>query len=98
MDGAAAEDYVSQKASAPALCRRAFVNMASEAGEKHGDGIDQSIVDPRCQQDGEDKKPAPISFGFSKTSSKFKTSSNLNESEREERDYLTGVEEKELKR
>ncbi|XP_023693277.1 G-patch domain and KOW motifs-containing protein [Paramormyrops kingsleyae] len=71
--------------------------MASKAGEKHGDGIDQGIVDPRCQQDGEDKKPAPISFGFSKTSSKFKTSSNLNESEREERDYLTGVEEKELK-
>ncbi|XP_066566183.1 G-patch domain and KOW motifs-containing protein [Amia ocellicauda] len=48
---------------------------------------------------GDEKKAVPISFGFSKTVSKFKPTSAARESadRAEERDYLTGVEGRELK-
>ncbi|KAJ8411966.1 hypothetical protein AAFF_G00142330 [Aldrovandia affinis] len=50
-------------------------------------------------KDEEDKKVGPISFGFSKTLNKLKPSTSNREEpgKAEERDYLTGVEGKELK-
>ncbi|KAI1891196.1 hypothetical protein AGOR_G00162460 [Albula goreensis] len=50
-------------------------------------------------KDEEDKKVGPISFGFSKTLNRLKTSSSSYDEagKAEERDYLTGVEGRELK-
>lgn len=45
-----------------------------------------------------DRKPAAISFGFTKTISKFKSSSAGAASKEDERDYLTGIDERKLQR
>ncbi|KAJ8259254.1 hypothetical protein COCON_G00182660 [Conger conger] len=68
--------------------------MASEP-----DNSEENPTKFNVSKDEEDKKVGPISFGFSKTLNKLKTSShNRDEAGRaEERDYLTGVEGKELK-
>ncbi|KAJ4921318.1 hypothetical protein JOQ06_022682 [Pogonophryne albipinna] len=47
-------------------------------------------------EDQTEKKPAPLSFGFTKTVSKFKPSSVEGVTEREEKDFLTGIDGKEL--
>ena len=49
-------------------------------------------------EDETEKKPAPLSFGFTKTVSKFKPSSVEGVTDREEKDYLTGIDGKELLR
>ncbi|XP_010774690.1 G-patch domain and KOW motifs-containing protein, partial [Notothenia coriiceps] len=46
--------------------------------------------------DETEKKTAPLSFGFTKTVSKFKPSSVEGVTEREDKDYLTGIDGKEL--
>ncbi|XP_029912662.1 G-patch domain and KOW motifs-containing protein [Myripristis murdjan] len=43
-----------------------------------------------------DRKPAAISFGFTKTINKFKSSSASVASKEDERDYLTGIDERKL--
>ncbi|KAK6308227.1 hypothetical protein J4Q44_G00214980 [Coregonus suidteri] len=66
--------------------------MASSQHEENSSNVDTSTSS--VQQQGE-RKPGAISFGFSKTLSKFKSSRDeaINA---DERDYLTGVDGKEL--
>ncbi|CAB1329936.1 unnamed protein product [Coregonus sp. 'balchen'] len=66
--------------------------MASSQHEENSSNVD--ISTSSVQQQGE-RKPGAISFGFSKTLSKFKSSRDeaINA---DERDYLTGVDGKEL--
>ncbi|KAJ8259448.1 hypothetical protein GJAV_G00169380 [Gymnothorax javanicus] len=68
--------------------------MASEPEDSEENSCKINI-----SRDAEEKKPGPISFGFSKTSNKRLASShNRDETGKaEDRDYLTGVEHRELK-
>ncbi|KAL4622594.1 G patch domain and KOW motifs-containing protein [Arapaima gigas] len=71
--------------------------MASQSREKPSEDVEQMKINVSNGEEGSDKKVGPVSFGF-KAISKFKTpSTTYKYSEKEERDYLTGVEGKELK-
>ncbi|XP_071021724.1 G-patch domain and KOW motifs-containing protein-like [Oncorhynchus clarkii lewisi] len=66
--------------------------MASSQHEQYGSNVDTSTSS--VQQLG-DRKAGAVSFGFSKTLSKFKSSRD-EDIDADERDYLTGVDGKEL--
>lgn len=71
-----------------------IANMASSQHEQYCSNVDTSTSS--VQQQG-DRKAGAISFGFSKTLSKFKSSRD-EAIDADERDYLTGVDGKELLR
>lgn len=62
----------------------------------HGDDTGASKSVPSGDK-GEKKNPA-VSFGFTKTVSKFKPSSGDALTKKDERDYLTGIDRNELLR
>ncbi|XP_064778642.1 G-patch domain and KOW motifs-containing protein-like [Oncorhynchus masou masou] len=66
--------------------------MASSRHEQYSSNVDTSTSS--VQQQG-DRKAGAVSFGFSKTLSKFKSSRD-EDIDADERDYLTGVDGKEL--
>ncbi|CDQ69150.1 unnamed protein product [Oncorhynchus mykiss] len=66
--------------------------MASSQHEQYSSNVDTSTSS--VQQQG-DRKAGAVSFGFSKTLSKFKSSRD-EDIDADERDYLTGVDGKEL--
>ncbi|XP_035596186.1 G-patch domain and KOW motifs-containing protein-like [Oncorhynchus keta] len=66
--------------------------MASSQHEQYSSNVDTSTS--TVQQQG-DRKAGAVSFGFSKTLSKFKSSRD-EDIDADERDYLTGVDGKEL--
>jgi hypothetical protein len=68
--------------------------MASSQHEQYTSNVDTSTSS--VQQQG-DRKAGAVSFGFSKTLSKFKSSRD-EDIDADERDYLTGVDGKELLR
>lgn len=59
---------------------------------------DVDVSKAAAPQDQGERKAGAISFGFTKTVSKFKSSSRDAANKEDERDFLTGIDEKELLR
>lgn len=58
---------------------------------------DTGIVGSSGPEIQEEKKTSTVSFGFTKTVNKFKSSTDT-ATKKEEKDYLTGIDQKELQR
>ncbi|XP_020785337.2 G-patch domain and KOW motifs-containing protein [Boleophthalmus pectinirostris] len=57
---------------------------------------DMGVAGTGGSEDQDEKKPHTVSFGFSKILSKFKPSTADSATKKEERDYLTGIDQNEL--
>lgn len=57
-----------------------------------------NVEDVLATESQEERKPAAVSFGFSKTISKFKPPSAAISSSKDEKEYLTGVDKRLLQR
>lgn len=62
----------------------------------HGEDAGSSTC--ATSEDQGERKPPAVSFGFTKTVTKFKPSSGESVAHKDDKDYLTGIDGNELKR
>lgn len=61
-------------------------------------GEDTGAKKSAFREEQADRKPAPVSFGFTKTVSKFKPATGSTPTAKDEKDYLVGIDSNELQR
>lgn len=61
-------------------------------------GEDAAASKSATSEDQGERKPTAVSFGFTKTVTKFKPSSGDSVANKDEKDYLTGIDRNELQR